>query len=494
MRKYIIISILLILIILSGCNKFLDINRDPDKTEFAPVENFLPGAEAAGLYAMRGNWQVIGAYWSQHWTQAPNAPQFQDYDKFQVGHSTFSRGYGTIFASALKELEYIKSTAEEEGNWALYLIAVTLKAYNYQILVDLFDKVPYTDALKADEDPPDGNPTKYTQPVFDSGDFIYSELINLLDDALSKDFGAKSVIWPTDNDILLGGDETKWKQFANTLKLKLLIRERFADGVDVTSDLLVLLDEDFLSENIGHNYFSNSPDQRNTMYAINFEQAGNISVSNTFLSFMLDGNRDKDRIEALTNPSKEYNKFYGIRQGDFLEALVVDNGDTIEVNDIDDLTSPKLAYDDYQYYFTKPEVDFLLAEAYLAVGNLTDARTFYEQGIIDHFVLIGLDAADANAVILGYASWDNYITDEEKLQTIIEQKWIAAFNIMSLESFIEQNRTGYPDFYTVPVLNVTTGRFPQRFLIPQGEISNNSNTPDDLIGAEIFDEVWWDDK
>ena len=60
-------------------------------------------------------------------------------------------------------------------------MATVMKVYTYQVLVDLYDQVPYTDALQGAAD---------LQPKFDNGDSIYESLLSTLDSALNQDFTA----------------------------------------------------------------------------------------------------------------------------------------------------------------------------------------------------------------------------------------------------------------------------------------------------------------
>ena len=69
------------------------------------------------------------------------------------------------------------------------------------------------------------------------------------------------------------------------------------------------------------------------------------------------------------------------------------------------------------------------------------------------------------------------------------QKWIAATNKRSIESFFDYNRTGYPDFLSqssTSVLNV--GEKPKRLFFPASERKANANTP---VKVALNVKVWW---
>ena len=91
---------------------------------------------------------------------------------------------------------------------------------------------------------------------------------------------------------------------------------------------------------------------------------------------------------------------------------------------------------------------------------------------------------------------------EDKLKSIITQKWVSCYPDQGYESFFEQLRTGYPeispvaqaDLSYVPgewaysVEGLTGGIFPQRLVYPNQELSRNSNAPT-IVAITV--PVWW---
>jgi len=83
-----------------------------------------------------------------------------------------------------------------------------MKAYAAGLLVDLYDKIPYSEALQG---------VKNLTPHFDDGYSIYKALLGEIDTALNKDFSARSAIdlRATNEgniDLVFGGDIEKWKE------------------------------------------------------------------------------------------------------------------------------------------------------------------------------------------------------------------------------------------------------------------------------------------
>jgi hypothetical protein len=75
--------------------------------------------------------------------------------------------------------------------------------------------VPYSQAFK---------PTEFPSPVYDKAEDIYADLHKKLDTAISIMKGATVSTAAKSIDIVYSGDKTLWIKFANTIKLRLLIR------------------------------------------------------------------------------------------------------------------------------------------------------------------------------------------------------------------------------------------------------------------------------
>lgn len=173
---------------------------------------------------------------------------------------------------------------------------------------------------------------------------------------------------------------------------------------------------------------------------------------------------------------------------------------------------------------TAAEAWFLKAEA--ALKGWTGAGTAkanYEMGITRSMEQYSLDAtsykADATSQPAAYTDpknaannvaasgvskatikWDDMATNEQKLEKIITQKWIAMYPD-GQEAWSEFRRTGYPKLFTVVVNNsggkVSTSAFIRRINFPASEYSTNSKGVADAVtklgGADNGGtRLWWD--
>jgi hypothetical protein len=120
-----------------------------------------------------------------------------------------------------------------------------MKAYNTGLLVDLYDKIPYSEALGGSSN---------LNPHFDNGDAIYADLVAGIDSAMAKDFTASSNSTPGTADLIFGGDMDKWKRFANTMELKLYLRmvNANASGAQAGIQKLYTNGAEFLETDAGY--------------------------------------------------------------------------------------------------------------------------------------------------------------------------------------------------------------------------------------------------
>ena len=215
MKKYIISAFALFtLFTTSGCQDWLDVNHDPNVLEEIPDGKvLLPAAEVnLGNSLMGWDFGFAGGFWSEYWTQKYTASQFKSICEYT--ETSFSTAYSNLTAGVLKDLKEIKTVAEESGNTGNYFVAEALSIYTWQILTDVWGSIPYSEALQGAEG--------IVSPKFDAGEEIYADLMARVDALLQTDLDGAQI--DGEYDFIYGGDLGKWQLFANSLKLKLMMR------------------------------------------------------------------------------------------------------------------------------------------------------------------------------------------------------------------------------------------------------------------------------
>ena len=216
MKKYILKFTLIALMFVAGsCDEYLDINQDPDVlgSTDAP-EIILPIAQVSlGNNLMGWDLGFGGGYWGQYWTQSYTASQFKTLCEYQ--ETSFSNAYQGITTGTLADLKRIKLLSADPENLGYYYIAEAMSIFTWQLMTDLWGDIPYTEALRGDEG--------INSPIFDNSTDIYADLMTRIDALLALDPTSSTV--KESFDFLYAGDLNEWVKFANSVKLKLMIRQ-----------------------------------------------------------------------------------------------------------------------------------------------------------------------------------------------------------------------------------------------------------------------------
>lgn len=352
--------------------------------------------------------------------------------------------------------------------------------------------------------------------MYDSQADVYKLFIEDLDEAIEVLSDYTEFTGFTKFDLVYSGDVTKWLQFANSLKLRLAIRMSKVDptyaktvGESALADangLLSANDANFvLSENAGDHPL-------NTLSG-----AWGDTRMSAEMESILTGYSDP-RISVFFLPATDASlngAFKGIRSG-----IAIATKDTY-------VGHSALTTQGGVQLMTSAEVAFLKAEAALhGWAGAGDAQANYEEGITLSFDQHGVSGADAymadatstpasfvdaynsdNDVLVGDShlstatiAWSDAASDEEKLEKIITQKWIAMFPD-GQEAWSEFRRTGYPKVFP-NVVNYSDGKIDTEAQIKRINFSATEFTtnPDgvqsgiDALGGPDTGgtALWWD--
>lgn len=482
------------MLLLASCKKALDINTDPNNPslEQGSAKLVFPAGVTSSAGRIGGSLAILGGIWSQYYTQNTTSNQYKNIDAFQLSKSDFGGDWTELFAGSLNDLNYVISNAKSNANWNYYLMGTVIRAYTYQVLVDLYDKVPYTEAFKGSAN---------LAPKFDNGYDVYKGLIAEIDNALSKDFTASTNIIAGQSDFIFPANDDSWTidnwiKFANTLKLKMYLRMSFAKPADADAGIKKMYTDgvEFLDLDASMKIFVDQPDKSNPFYEYNFRKLntdGNLRASVTFLSW-LEANSDT-REPFYFKPKTNGNTYLGINQGDFL------NPDPV----FGTASKPNVKATDPVDFISLSESNFLQAEALLRYFGDAGAKAKYDAGVSASFARYGLSAANFTKSG-GKYEYPSGGTSEQKLEAIIVQKWASMPGSHALEAYFEHNRTGYPKTSNVystsnayvpgqfvyPLNGVTPNKaFAKRLIFPDDERSKNPNTPKE---ESITTKVWWD--
>jgi len=474
MKKYILIIAVFFTIGITGCKKdFLSLEVNPNSPSVATPGLLLSGAlTTAAAIVEGGNYSEYGV-WVGWWTPSGNYVPNSALQQFQITNQSYT-GVWTPLYQNLTNLNNLATSAAADPTQANYqAIAMIMKAYDFEQLVDQFGDVPYSQAF---------HPSTILFPAYDNQQTIYNDLVKQLDAAISLINAHTTATNPGKADVAFGGNMVGWKKFANTLKLRLAIRQstKFPSNA-ASTDLASTATEGYLDDTIdaevnpGYtNALAFGVSQQSPFWATYGDDTnGNPTFPNVYYR----GNQFYiDALNKFNDP--RINMIYYTTSGSGGTAIggnVFGDTKTTKSNPATSAIGPGLLISPSQnaYLMSGAEACFLQAEGaldgYIAGGAAT-AQTFYQKGITASFVAmkagsvttfnaasttwstVYASAATSTALAatyygqnianVGWAAAGGSV-DSEK-EAIIYQKWIALTGNGCLEAYLEHLRTGFP--------------------------------------------------
>lgn len=473
-HKKLFIIILSAAAVFAGCKKgYLDVNQDPNRVtddNITPELIFPQAAHATGARSASGNFQFI-QNWMGYWAASGDFAIQQDETSYNIDFSfadaLWQNQYNTLF-----DLNRVKAKAQPRGDSLLAGASMVLSAKLFQDLVDLYGNIPYSQAFQND---------KYTQPVYDNAADVYASLQQSLDSAILY-LGQSARASFTSADIVNNGNTTLWIKFANTLKLRMLIRQSQVAGFNPAAEIAkiiakggVLHADESIDVNPG---YVNSANKQSPFYA-NFgltptgAEASTATRANDYFVNLLNTTADPRLSRFFKTPAAGgaiTGTTYGLAAGNPSGAQSSTMG-------------PGLANSatQNQWILTSFESMFLEAEAIARGWMPGDAKTAYEAAVRESFAWLGVPNATAAANTYlanqAIADWDNAGgTALSKARFITYQKYIALAGVNPLEAWSDLRRlnmipnTGYISVNPARLSNT----LPVRVLYPQSEYTTNS--------------------
>ena len=468
MKKYLSIIAVLLAVGSSSCKKdYLSLEVNPNSPSVSTPQLTLSGAESTTAAIIVNDYAHYGV-WGGYWTQSGNyvpSPQLQ---QFQFTNTSYNGAWNDLYANAVN-YNTLQTQATADATLANYqAIAIIMKAFDFQQLVDNFNDVPYTQAFNS----------SILFPAYDKGAAIYADLFKQLDNAISIINKSGSAASPGSGDIIFGGDMTKWKKFANTLKLRLAIRQsNIAAPSSFTAELTSTATEGYLDETVqatANPGYANLAGKQNPFYGnYGFDASGNATGNNAYY-------RASDFSVKLLNSYSDprVSRLYAATPSGAIRGNIFGDTKNSQSNATTSAIGPGLLQSATQnsVIFSGAQSLFLQSEAvrsgYLPASafGATDAKSLYQRGISASFVALGLTAAQATTYFTATAS-GNY--DNNPQQATIIQKWISLNGYNNLEAYNEYRRTGYPALPASADPASISATLPTRVYYPLSEQSTN---------------------
>jgi len=201
------LSLLIILFSMSCTNDFEEINTNEFIFNEASPEALFTGVVKNTLDLVGGtmNDQMFNTYASFY---GGKGGQFNRYFYTEQALDQFWKRF---YVNILKNNQDIIDSYSSDSNYSNRVtIAKIWKSYVYSILVSTFGPVPYQEALQGKN-----------AAAYNSEEIIYTDILAELKSAFENlDISGDTLA----QDPIFNGDLTKWKKFANSLRLKIALR------------------------------------------------------------------------------------------------------------------------------------------------------------------------------------------------------------------------------------------------------------------------------
>jgi hypothetical protein len=519
MRKNLLFILTLGLVTLYSCtDDFAELNTNPNQiTDESLKQNFnhIGAYFPSMLNAISGN-QVMhnlnNDSWVKHYaTPTPFVGGVNNTTYYPRWiHQYWNRIYGSIMAPGRQVIQI----AEADGYDMFVQWAKLIQIFGVSRLTAYHGPLIYS------------NYGTQGDVNYDSEEALYNTWFSELDQIVSTFSANKDYSGFKAFDASYGGSVSGWIKFANSLRLRLAMRiSKVAPALAKTQGEKAINDPGGLITTNADNFML-------SLYGNPFHEVTIcFSWNDTRMSASMEsilGGYDDPRAAKYWAPVSDASlvadhpdfPYKGILNGAFLATKDLHLPYSTISEDFKTASNRKL--------FDAAETHLILAEANLRGWSTPlSAQQHYEEGVNQSFAFWGagspagylanntgtpldyddvVETGDVNdfvSRITATVAWDEAGTNEEKLEKIITQKWIAAYT-NSIEAWVDHRRTGYPK---LPYLYkndsnsdfgvIAADDFMKRMVFPVGERTSNASGYASGVSAlggpdEIGTRLWWD--
>lgn len=406
--------ILAVFISFAACDTvdFGDTNVDPNSPS-NPVTSLLL------TNVQRGMSGYIGATTSNLYVQYLSNGQYDEESRYQTLNWDTNGAYALL--QDIKTIVDINSNPETQeaaqaygSNGNQIAAATILKVWYFQMMTERWGYLPYSEANDAENT---------TKPVYDSQQDIYMGLFTELDSALSMINSGNG----PDGDILFGGDMTKWRTFANTIKMVMALRLSKADPATGRTKFNEALSAGVISSNANNlQYTYLTEDTNDNPWQDRFESRRDYLMSDVFVDALIGSGTntapEDPRLPKMAELSTNGAVYVGAPYG--LSNSATDDYSFITDDIINKGDAPLMIY-------TYAEVLFARAEAAAMGWTTENAATLYGQAVTASMTQWGVSTADAATYLAANAYTG--------VNDIAYEKWVSLF-LQGYNSWAEWRR------------------------------------------------------
>lgn len=461
------IGFTLLLIAFSSCQKYLDVNENPNQPTKPTISGLLTRVtQQTALNVFRAS-TGFTSYYVQY-LASPNAASPTDtYDEIDAS-STWTNLYNTM-----TDIYDLRQIAKDAGATEYEGVADVLMAMNLHLVHTIWGAAPYSEAFDAET----------LTPTYDDAQTIYQTSLDLLDEAITL-LGqtGSTIVIPSDPDLIHHGDTDAWIKTAHAMKARLLNLVSKTGQYNTTAIFNELADA----------YTSTADDAYITTF--NVRNPWN-QVAENNADLVLDGWLSTQFVDAMNGTTfgifdprlplmtdkTQFGDYRGTPNGEGRVGTGVDNEESY-VN----LTGYYSSVESPLFIITYEELKFIEAEAALRNSDKPRAYTAYLEGI----------KANMNKMGVAPAARDAYVNDPSvsvgsaniTLDLIFKEKYKALY--LSPETWNDARRFDYQyEDFDLPA-NAFVNDYIRRLVYPSVETSRNGGEVPAVSG--VLENLWWD--
>jgi hypothetical protein len=470
-----ILIILSFFALITSCGKLEDLNQNIKDPASVPGETLFTGAQrrvmnqVASSNVNLNNFRLFVQYWTE--------TTYTDESNYDLTTRTTPDNLWDLcyinmlknFKEAAKVIAATPIPAGEDPAVKKNKLAIieVMTVYCYDVLVETFGNVPYSEALDI----------SIPLPKYDDGMTVFKDLLARLSTAMGDMDGANGSFGTADN--MYSGDVNLWFKFANSLKLRMALVIADADNTAAKTAV----------EAAAPNVLTSNADNAKIVY-----QSAPPNTNPIYIDLIASGRHDFvpantiiDSMNSLEDPRRAY--FFTQIDGGYAGGEYGSSNDFLAFSHVADLIqTPTFPGTMFDY----AEVEFLLAEAVergYTVGGT--AEEHYNKAVTASILDWGGTALEASDYLanpkVAYAT-----AEGDWKQKIGMQSWIAYYN-RGFEAWTQWRKLDYPLLVAPPD---ALSAIPLRYTYPIEEQTLNgtnwTNASDDIGGDLVDNPLFWD--
>lgn len=479
---------------------------NPEQTSTATCDRLMTGIFYAGKdYTYNSYWRmytwdngILGKYAQTiGFTNSPGG--------MYTAQDSYANDRWEGFYEVLAQFRALQNVYEQENDTKkqedrIFVDLSEIFVYDHlSQIIDVFGDVPFSEAgyLGITGD------VAGSYPSYDKATELYSMILSRLGELYADINSLNNNLSPTTSsalpsqDFINNGDLNRWMMYCNNLRLRLAVR--VASQGSLTSEGRAAIAEILngnlpisttFEDNISLVGDDGSTDEFNFSDAIRDGYKDHSRANQAMLDVLLTESTlgiDDYRLPIMysKNAAGEYKGLSTHEEYGDQETNISYPESRRVYSRIDSTT---VIYNQYLRHpvISTAEVDFLKAEAYQNGWANGDAKQSFINGVVNStkyyfdcnaaslstYGFKGTEPAESDVRAYADAMWENA---DNKLEVIIQQKWLNFGFLQPAQAWNEIRRTGYPELYfpTDPTAQMLT-TVPSRVRYPSSERNNNA--------------------